>query len=58
MVNDGKINIKASKRPAFMYDEDESDDTKVKKGLCRGSFLVRVSTQSTLLLMYARSFPS
>jgi hypothetical protein len=43
-ANDGKINIKASTWPSFMYDEAQFDEDRVGKGLCRGYFLVRVRT--------------
>ena len=43
-VNDGQIKIKASRWPSFMYDEDAYDKKRAEKGLCRGYFLVRVST--------------
>jgi hypothetical protein len=43
-VQDGKIKIKASHYPTFMYDEDtEYDPLEIDKGLCRGHFLIRVS---------------
>ena len=43
-VNDGQITIKASTWPSFMYDVDEFEEGRVDKGLCRGYFLVRVSS--------------
>jgi hypothetical protein len=42
-ANDGQITIKASGWPSFMYDEEQFDEDRVEKGLCRGYFLVRVS---------------
>jgi hypothetical protein len=50
MVNDGQIAIKASKWPSFMYDEDEYDEERAERGLCKGYFLVRVSTFGSKLL--------
>jgi hypothetical protein len=46
-VQDGKIRIKAQYYPTFMYDEEtEYDPEEMDKGLCRGHFLLRVSTPS------------
>jgi hypothetical protein len=42
-VNDGRIEIKASKWPSFMYDEDEYNEKWPEKGLFKGYFLVYVS---------------